>query len=142
MARKIILISCTNKKLEEIAPAKEMYTPSPFFRKMRAYAERFGDKWFILSAKHHLLSPEEVIEPYNVFLGDFSKNERKDWAMEVLSELKNEVYRDDEIVLIAGRKYTEFLIKPLQSGGYKVSWPVEGMRFGEQMHWLEKAVNN
>ena len=41
---------------------------SDYFNKMRAYAETTGLPWFILSAEHGLVSPDEWLEPYERYL--------------------------------------------------------------------------
>ena len=47
-------------------PASEVYT-SRFFKLHRAYAERFGDQWVILSAMYGFVRPDFLIPgPYNV----------------------------------------------------------------------------
>jgi len=54
--REIRLVSCVKSKHERAAIPKELYT-STYFEKMRDYAEREHDDWWILSAKHGLLDP-------------------------------------------------------------------------------------
>ncbi|WP_395858435.1 DUF6884 domain-containing protein [Arthrobacter sp. KBS0702] len=39
------------------------------FKKASAYAELTCDRWYILSAKHGLLHPDEIIQPYDMRLG-------------------------------------------------------------------------
>ncbi len=36
------------------------------FARWRAHAEQLGVAWFILSTKYGLLSPDDLVEPYNV----------------------------------------------------------------------------
>ncbi len=59
----IALIGCTKKKQGIACVAREMYVPSQLYRAARAYAERFGGRYLILSAKHELLDPATFIEP-------------------------------------------------------------------------------
>jgi len=40
-------------------------------------------------------------------------------------------------VFLAGSKYREFLIPKLYERGFKVSVPMKGLHFGEQLHWLD-----
>lgn len=42
------------------APAADLYT-SDWFRKARAYAERYADTWFVLSALHGVLAPDVYV---------------------------------------------------------------------------------
>ena len=58
------LISCGARKLPHPAPARDLYTGS-LFRAARAYAEASGIPWAILSARHGLVMPSTVIEPYD-----------------------------------------------------------------------------
>ena len=88
MKKKIVLISCVSKKETEACKAKDMYV-SPLFKMSWEYAKQFSpDKVFILSAEHHLLDPEQRIDPYNVTLYTFAAAERKAWAQRVLSDLE------------------------------------------------------
>lgn len=64
----VFLVACVAAKLDRPAPARDLYA-SPWFQKARAYVERQGGAWFILSAKHGLIAPETVIAPYDETLG-------------------------------------------------------------------------
>ena len=64
----IYLVSCVRQKATTATakPAQDLYL-SNWFRKAKAYVEqnlRAQDRWFILSAKHHLVSPETLLLPY------------------------------------------------------------------------------
>ena len=115
--------------------AKDIYTKSPYFRKMRKYAESHEDLWFILSAEHHLLDPEDIIEPYNTYLGSFSKDEIIFWGSKVISDLSKVVDKTDCVELIAGKDYIEPIISQLQDMVDSVSCPLSGKRIGEKMSW-------
>ena len=43
---------------------------SDLFIKARRYVETHYDKWFILSAKYHLVEPETSMEPYDETLNE------------------------------------------------------------------------
>ena len=112
MKKKIVLISCVSKKEVEACKAKDIYV-SPLFKMSWEYAKQFSpDKVFILSAQHHLLDPEQRIDPYNVTLYTFAAAERKAWAQRVLSGLEAAGLdlEHDEFVLLAGKKYYEYLL--------------------------------
>lgn len=126
MKKKIVLISCVSKKEAEACKAKDMYV-SPLFKMSWEYAKQFSpDKVFILSAKHHLLDPEQRIDPYNVTLYKFAAAERKAWAQRVLSDLEAAglSLEDDEFVLLAGKKYYEYLLG--ESGIRNFTLPLHG----------------
>ena len=58
-----IVVGCVKGKLEGRHHAADLYT-SPLWLRRRAYAEAAGRPWFIFSAKHGLLRPEEDIDRY------------------------------------------------------------------------------
>ena len=75
----VVFVGCGKAKLDRKASAKDLYT-STLFKKCRAYAERVGDEWAILSAKHGLLLPQSLVEPYDVCLEDFDRVQLQAWV--------------------------------------------------------------
>jgi Family of unknown function (DUF6884) len=59
----ICLVSCVGLKQVNPAAAKDLYR-SAWFINARSYAEGIGPDWFILSAKHGLVCPDDLIAPY------------------------------------------------------------------------------
>lgn len=93
------LVGCAAAKLTRPAPARELYT-SQLFRKASAYAEAHSDRWYILSALHGLVSPETVLEPYNVKLGHKSGPPIWEWAERVAAQLEAELAGVDQVELL------------------------------------------
>ena len=75
----LVLISCVSKKQGEPAIAKDLYI-SDLFHKERAYAERSGVPWYILSGEHGLVHPERVLAPYDCYLSKKPTAYRKAWG--------------------------------------------------------------
>jgi len=141
--RTVYLVSCVSKKKRGKHPAKDIYN-SPWFRKARSYVEQRlqrTDRWFVLSAKHGLLCPDVVIEPYETTLNKMKKKERQDWAKKVLGSLKSAVREADIVIILAGIRYREFLKEDLTDWCRRVEVPMEGLKIGEQLRWLEQEVN-
>jgi hypothetical protein len=42
----------------------------------------------------------------------------------------------DRVVMLAGARYREFLLDYLRARFGKVELPMEGLKIGEQLHWL------
>ena len=76
----LLLVACVKEKRSVPSAARDLYV-SPLFRKERAYAERSGLPWFILSAEHGLLGPDEWIAPYERYLPDTPSAFRQAWGM-------------------------------------------------------------
>lgn len=129
---RIGLVACTKKKQPYACPAREMYSPSALFRKASAYCAREYDRWYILSAKYGLLSPEDVVEPYDDTLQSMSKTERTSWGKRVSSQLKK--LGDHVYFAHAGQAH----LKPLS--GVNVVDVLSGLRIGERLHWYNEEL--
>ena len=129
------LVSCVSRKQKKAAKAKDLYV-SALFSKSRKYVERHCDRWYVLSAKHGLVHPNQVVEPYEDTLNTKPTKERKLWAEEVWSDLKKELEITDNVVFLAGNRYREYLIPKIHSYGCYVDVPMEGKSIGKQLQWL------
>ena len=139
LAADLCLVSCVSEKLRCAAPAKELYTSS-WFRKVRSCVEAQGWPWLILSAKYGLVSPEEVIAPYEKTLNNMLKPDRREWAEHCMRALGPHLVGVRSVVFFAGKKYREFLAPELSSRGIQVCVPMAAMRIGEQLAWLNRCV--
>lgn len=131
----IALVACVKKKRTTPSLAKDLYI-SPLFQGMRRRAERYADRWFILSAEHGLLRPDDVVAPYEKTLNTMKKDERDNWANRVCVRINEELPRDAKIIFLAGEKYREGLISFLRSRGNSIEIPFYGMKMGEQLSQL------
>jgi hypothetical protein len=136
--RTLYLVSCVRKKKPGSHPARDLYD-SDFFKKCRRYVEKQGVPWFILSAQYGLVQPEAVISTYDKTLNNMSVSERRAWAQRVLKDLERYLASPDTVVFLAGSRYREFLIPALRGMGVKIEVPMEGLRIGEQLQWLERS---
>lgn len=133
--RKVFLVSCVSKKMDESCAAKDMYQ-SDWFKKARAYVVSQEGTWYILSAKYGLLKPQDMISPYELTLNKMAITERKAWAEKVGRQLAPLILSDDHVTVLAGMKYREFLMPTLMGFAAKVEVPMEGLRIGKQLAWL------
>jgi cytoplasmic iron level regulating protein YaaA (DUF328/UPF0246 family) len=139
MRRTIVLVSCVKDKQKVPSPAQYLYT-SPLFKKMSAYARKFGDEWYILSAKYGLVHPDEIIAPYNDTLKEKAQSQKIEWAGAVFSKLSEVLRPGDTVIILAGLEYRKFLLKPIEEIGCQVRVPMEHLKIGEQLHWLDKQL--
>ena len=129
------LVSCVGQKSAVATRAQDIYT-SDWFRKARAYVEASESPWFILSAEHGLVAPDDVIAPYEKTLNQMGVAERKAWAKRVLAQMDRNLPICDDIVVFAGARYREFLMDYLKRHARRVVVPMEGLRIGEQLSWF------
>ena len=139
MSRTIALVACVSQKSDMPQQARYLYT-SAWFRKASACAARTADEWYILSAKYGLVSPKTVIEPYNETLNRMPAAARRIWAERVMSDLAQRLGPGDEVIILAGQRYRANLLGPLQRMGCTVQIPMQGLRIGEQLAWLNEQL--
>jgi len=101
------LIQCTATKRDREAPARMLYDESAYFRKMRAWAESRDGRWYILSAKHGLVSPDEPLAPYDE--RGLSQEQAEEIAFQLDERAIGRVY------VCAGRDYLDELTPALES---------------------------
>jgi len=66
-----VIIPCGNAKLGTAAPASEFYTGSMFQDALRTARKLYtDDRIYVLSAKHGLVTLDQVLEPYDLKMGD------------------------------------------------------------------------
>jgi hypothetical protein len=136
----VYLVSCVSQKRDRACAARDLYI-SDLFRKARCCAEASGCPWFILSAEYGLVSPDQVIAPYERTLNTMQVAERRAWAERVARQLAETVPDLARVVLIAGARYREFLAEHLNARSVSVSIPMEGLRIGEQLSWLSQRAS-
>ncbi|MGH7049043.1 MAG: DUF6884 domain-containing protein [Terriglobales bacterium] len=133
----ITLISCVKSKLPHPAPARSLYTSS-WFRKARDLVEGSGARWFVLSSRYCLVAPDATIAPYDYTLNTIGVAERREWARKVLDQLLPQLDGVRKVVMIAGHRYREFLVEPLERRGIEIVVPMAHFSRGEQLGWLAK----
>lgn len=147
MSKRIILIACVSKKLDRVAKAKDLYISQLFKSSFKYAVKQEPDRIFILSALHHLVNPEDMIEPYNVTLSNIPKGKRKpglriltsaekiEWGKTVIDSLSMEAdLKSDEFIILAGQEY----IKPLLGKISKLTNPLEGLKQGQRVKYLNE----
>lgn len=123
------LVACGKGKTGHPAPAAALYKGA-HFRKASAYCRDHYGRWAILSAKHGLLLPETVIEPYDFSLRHLTAVERRAWADRVLAQFAALGLADPTVFLHAGDRYAEHLEGPLHAAR-----PLRGLGIGRQLAW-------
>jgi len=142
MSREVALVSCVKSKRDKPATPKNLYT-SPYFEKMSSFAEQHHDDWWILSAKHVLLNPnDDPIEPYDETLSGARVAEKRKWSKRVAEQLDDEglLSGDHTLVLHAGRDYYDELLPLLKETSVTIERPVEGLAIGERMAWYNNRL--
>lgn len=103
---------------------------------MRRYVVAAGDPWYVLSAEYGLVSPMQVLAPYDETLKNMKIAERRSWASRVTTQMDQLMPSVGTVVVFAGLRYREFLMEYLQRR-WTVEVPMEGLTIGKQLQWLK-----
>lgn len=135
----ILLISCGKRKSDVTCLAKNMYN-SCRFQKLKSIAESNSAEWYILSAKHGLLSPEKIIQPYDLCLADCTDEYKRKWAEGIIKKFSH--YNKDTLFLVvANNDYSQHIVPLLISEGFKVAAPFLGKDEDVVSDYVENALH-
>ncbi|MCH8815198.1 MAG: hypothetical protein IH957_08920 [Chloroflexi bacterium] len=143
----LVVVPCGRSKLWRRNPdagptsARDVYTGSPF-KVNREYAEKFADRWVILSAKYGFVDPEFMIPAdYNVTFNDPRTNPI---SMSVLrSQLASlTLARFDLVVALGGATYSRLVVDAFVGTGARVISPAAGLPIGKAMSRVKNAVRS
>lgn len=139
---KIVLLSCTKSKLDRRAPAQELYSASPMFKKTLEYGKSLQpDKMYILSAKHHLVPLNKELAPYDKTLKEMPADEKEKWGEETVKQMKSAGLNlnKDKFIFLTGSEYMKPLTKYIPDSN--IEKPMEGRRMGERLKWLNTQIS-
>lgn len=150
------LVACGKTKATKPMPARELYTGG-LFKAASAYATSTYDRWWIISAFHGLVEPDQVLHPYDRSLPALRQAEREAWGQRVASLLRSRLQglglsvppvlpvgspwpHDPQVELWvhAGKAYVDALLWPLRFWPCTVNTPLEGLGIGEQLRWYRQ----
>ena len=135
--KRITLVGCCREKASGIAPARQLYK-SQLFKKAAGWADRRGDDWFVISAKHGLIKSDSKLAPYDSSIRAMAPDQRTKWATDVAAQLSAlaAFYEVDrmEVTLLAGSAYAGWL--DLVQPWCTVHQPLEGLQIGQRLQWL------
>jgi hypothetical protein len=118
----LVVVPCGRAKVWDKNPqagstaACDAYIGSPF-KVNRQYAERFGDRWVILSAKHGFLRPHDrVPEPYDV---TFKRQSSRPISATTLRQQARALGLDhfDDLIGLGGKDYRRVLEEVFAGSG-------------------------
>ncbi|MGY2200945.1 DUF6884 domain-containing protein [Pseudomonas gingeri] len=135
----IVLIGCGRHKKKSPTRAENLYT-STRFNISKEIASNIGARYFVLSAKHGLLEPAQVIEPYDVDISRLNEQEVIDWSEGVLNYIFS-VSPEATVTVLAEEQYALPLIECNSRLGFnlKLDTPFVGLATENLQLWLQQA---
>lgn len=135
----VYLVSCGKRKSEVTCRAQDMYN-SERFQLSRERIIQIGCPWYIISAKYGLLSPDEVITPYDLSISSLNCDEKEEWNRRLITSLK-EFPEGTLFVIWADAEYSTILKRILESCHLQFICPFESMPASAQVSYLQKALH-
>lgn len=138
----IVLVGCTQTKAAYPSTAETLYR-SPLFKASRLWAITNGKRWAILSARHGIVWPEQVLEPYDETWARTGRNVHavRAWGFRVQAELCHlaKEGKPARCAVLAGFTYT----RPLRNVGAIRGFdePLAGLSIGHRLRWLNENTN-
>jgi hypothetical protein len=121
---RVLLVGSSGGTGRAPRPAAELFG-SPGFARARDAAVRSGLPWFVLSAKHGLLDPGDVVGPFDVLFGDQTAGYRGAWAEWVVVQLADRVRLPGVTVEVhGGVDFAQALRGPLARRGATLEIPL------------------
>lgn len=137
---KVVLLSCTKSKLDHKAPAQELYSASPMFKKTLEYGKSLHpDKMYILSAKHFLVPLDKELAPYDKTLKEMPKDEKEKWGEITMQQMKKAGLNldKDDFIFLTGSEY----LKPFIGHIKHIETPMKGLKLGQRLKWLNSQIS-
>ena len=145
MERLLIVVPCGQRKIWDIdpgrgpTPARDAYVGPPF-KVNRNYAEKFADRWVILSAKYGFIDPNFVIPvPYNV---SFKKPSTRPLSAELLrNQVRAKSLGAFQLIIgLGGKEYRHAVRNAFAGLPVSVQFPFAGLPIGKAMRATKKAI--
>jgi hypothetical protein len=98
---RVLLLASAGELAEAPTEAAGLFLSAGFAR-ARKLAAASDIPWFVLSAKHGLLDPDDVVGPYDLQLADQSSTYRSAWGEWVVAQLGERVALEGTVVEVHG----------------------------------------
>ena len=123
---RVVLVGSSGATADEPRPAGEMFR-SDGFAYAREHARHSRLPWFVLSAKHGLLDPDEVISPHRIQIDDQPAAYRTAWGEWVVAQLADRLQLDGVVVEVhGGVDFAQPLRQPRTRRGAVLEIPLPG----------------
>jgi hypothetical protein len=123
---RVALIGSSGATADEPRAAGELFRSDGFARS-REHARHSRLPWFVLSAKHGLLDPDEVISPHEIQIDDQPTAYRTAWGEWVVAQLADRLQLDGVVVEVhGGVDFAQPLRQPLTRRGAVLEIPLPG----------------
>lgn len=134
--RQVMVVPCGGAKVAETTIARDLYTGSAFTEVLAAAIAEVGEEnVLILSAAHGLLDLDDLVDPYDVKMGDAEAIDRRDGGfIDLVAQILCRGLGEADVYAMLPKKYLAVLDEAMRfSGGNTIAPVYEGLLgIGEQ----------
>lgn len=138
---KVAVINCGAEKQGIECKAKDMYIGSLFVAS-RKFAQTNYEQYCILSAKYHCLLPDDVIKPYDMFLGNFNKQQKQEWWSITANQLLEKFPKGTQFDFYVGQDYLEGIVPILENSNVVCNCYLNHLGMGYKIQWFNQHTKN
>lgn len=135
--RSVYLISCGKRKSDTPCMASDMYNSERFVQ-LKNLAILTKHEWYIISAKHGLLKPDTIIDPYDMCIDSFSIDQQRTWARKVVQSIGT-IAIGAKIVVWADGVYSKLLRDEFDTVGIEADFPLSNLKSDDQAKYLQEV---
>jgi hypothetical protein len=145
LANTLIVVPCGARKIWRDQPwrgavtARDAYT-SDLFRTNRDYAQMFGERWVVLSAKYGFIDPDfEIPGPYECTFNDPGT---QTISFDELCRQRSELHLDqyERVVGLGGKEYRTIVAEVFGDTSADVTFPFAGLSIGLLLQATTRAI--
>ena len=111
-----VITGCSKQKLDHKAPASELYQGN-MFKKSKLIAIKLQADFYILSAKHGLITGSKIIEPYETVIQ--TKKDKDRLRLNLDGKILENLALYGKVIIIMGQKYRNVL-EPFFKNNYYI----------------------
>ena len=146
----LAVLNCMRSKQIYPCGPREMYWPSILFRSQVAFVEARYDNWVVVSSKYGVVQQDQIIEPYDAFVGSsglvikettkkYTTAEKRAWGKRVSQEIVALGY--DQVDYFISNSYASLFPNNTQGRFLKANSGGTGL-FRAIQKWKEMAADN
>lgn len=142
MQLRIGLVGQPKRRRGDICRASEQFEASIVFRRARDLCYREHREWYIITTKHGIVAPRQVIGPEAPPLHTLNSTERTLWAEKVAQQLlqRLEHSRDPLVfVLYANQQHADLLQRAAPQIPFEL--PLAGLSLREKLRWYDDHLS-
>lgn len=134
---KVAVINCGSDKVHKQCKAKDLYTGSLFLAS-RFFCESNYKQYCILSAKYHVLLPDDVVDYYDLYLGSLSKKDKDVWNKITATQLLEKFPVGTEFDFYTSKMYLEGVLPILKQNDVSYTTNLNNLGLGYKIQWFQQ----